>query len=192
MKTRAISLIEVMASITIIAVLFAILLPVFRPAKQRATLVQTWNDLKQYHVALHLYESDHGEFPDWRRNHPGLITYFGGKYPRPVYSAKESYKQHLDGYLHTGLPNAFHRENMIAPQMQLDLKCLEERGGAIPLVQDRLYRLPTAAAAQQLKMFPFIRLNGSISSEDTRYIQLLRTNSSAFPCPGASTFLRMR
>ena len=61
--TRAISLVELLVVIGIIAILIAILLPSISRAREQANRTRCENNLRQIGLALAVYVSDHGEYP---------------------------------------------------------------------------------------------------------------------------------
>ncbi len=73
---RAFTLIELVITISIIAILMAMLLPVFANVRERARTTSCASNLAQIGLALHLYAQDHdGRFPPARGNEPGLQRY---------------------------------------------------------------------------------------------------------------------
>src|SRR2546423_347817 len=61
--TRAISLVELLVVIGIIAILIAILLPSISRAREQANRTRCQSNLHQIGMALAIYVSDHGEYP---------------------------------------------------------------------------------------------------------------------------------
>ena len=60
---RAISLVELLVVIGIIAILIAILLPSMSRAREQANRTRCENNIRQIGLALAVYVSDHGEYP---------------------------------------------------------------------------------------------------------------------------------
>jgi type II secretory pathway pseudopilin PulG len=62
-RTRAISLVELLVVIGIIALLIAMLLPSISRAREQANRTRCENNVRQIGLALAVYVSDHGEYP---------------------------------------------------------------------------------------------------------------------------------
>lgn len=92
-RRRGFTLIELLVVIAIIAILAAILFPVFASAKQKAQLNTCCNNLKQWSVALQAYMADSGDvFPyAGASRYPGLThtKYEGGS--ATLYDALKPY-----------------------------------------------------------------------------------------------------
>src|SRR5436305_14792861 len=62
-SSRAISLVELLVVIGIIAILIAILLPSISRARDQATRTRSQNNVRQIGIALAVYVSNPGEYP---------------------------------------------------------------------------------------------------------------------------------
>jgi len=69
--TKAFTLPELLVVIAIIAILAALLFPVFNAAKTKAQRAACINNLQQINLGMRLYWDDHADFPPGIKNSPG-------------------------------------------------------------------------------------------------------------------------
>ncbi|HEY3267192.1 MAG TPA: DUF1559 domain-containing protein [Armatimonadota bacterium] len=100
MRKRAFTLIELLVVIAIIAILAAILFPVFAKARERAMTVTCLNNLKQLGTAFQMYTQDtEGRLPFWHDRNPPPVEFRNASttsttwdvYIYPYVKAKQSF-----------------------------------------------------------------------------------------------------
>lgn len=105
---RAFTLIELLVVIAIIAILAAILFPVFASAKESAKATAVLSQMKQIGTALHMYGADYDDmFVKWVV-HSGLPAQ-PGTFTRPEL---KSWPENVYPYTKNGLPNRNHPANL--------------------------------------------------------------------------------
>lgn len=73
-RKQGFTLIELLVVIAIIAILIALLLPAVQQAREAARRTQCKNNLKQFGLAIHNYESSIGSFPPGRTGYPMVFS----------------------------------------------------------------------------------------------------------------------
>jgi type II secretory pathway pseudopilin PulG len=111
MKRNAISLVEVLVSLSIISILLGLLLPAVQSAREAARRAQCQNNLKQIGLALHAYESVYRSFPagGYKSSDHNGLSWLYGVLPYleqdPLYRAFDSGSSFMDGGNHDLLTN---------------------------------------------------------------------------------------
>ncbi len=115
MQKRGFTLIELLVVIAIIAILAAILFPVFARAREKARQTSCINNLKQLGLSFHMYASDYDEcFPSTHRYEVGLsgVVIYYGKMLIPYVRneqiwrcpSRPGYNLNNGDYVHYGMP----------------------------------------------------------------------------------------
>ena len=124
MRHRGFTLIELLVVIAIIAILAAILFPVFARAREKARQTTCISNLKQLGLSFHMYGSDYDEcFPSVHRYQVGLsgsVIYYAAMLMPYVKNeqvwvcpSRPSYAVGSGAYVHYGMPcGLFHQTRM--------------------------------------------------------------------------------
>src|SRR5437899_10292198 len=92
-RQRGFTLIELLVVIAIIAILAAILCPVFARAREAARKASCQSNLKQIATGFMMYTQDYDEmFPPWTANHCGV-------YPGGAFSLQYMYQNLVAPYI---------------------------------------------------------------------------------------------
>lgn len=154
---RGFTLIELLVVIAIIAVLVAILLPAVQQAREAARRTQCGNNLKQFGLAIHNYESSHGSFPPGRVGFP------------MVFSAQAAALPYLDGGNLYNLIDFNKAPTFVEPPVQPYSQNVVAAMTRIPL-----YLCPSDAGAVQGNSYASINYpvcTGSGADAKARYIR---------------------
>lgn len=138
-KVAAFTLVELLVVITIIGILISLLLPAVQAAREAARRMQCTNNLKQWGLAMHLYDNNYGVFPfgtltggsyggdDANQGGPGKNRRMSFVIPLwPYIEQKTAYDRYDFNH------NWFGSENMILCQQQVPLYyCPSDPGAKI-------------------------------------------------------------
>lgn len=184
---RGFSLLEVLVVIAIIMVAAALMFTAFGQAKGKSLETVSKSNLRQYHVALHLYANDHGAMPIGRPYHPELTRYLGGKWIEPPLAKpmeQRSFRFDTTYSVHA------YRDSYGFPQILRD--CFDKRAGQISIVHD-----PNWATAEQIALtkggfYLYIRMDGSIGKEPADIVFRITQFPDQYPCPGSPHWANFR
>lgn len=95
-RRSAFTLVELLVSVAIIAILIALLLPAVQHVREAARQTQCRNNLKQLGLALHNYHSAHGLFPPSNTNDVEQGGWLGNPLSRHIHSWSSLLLPHLD------------------------------------------------------------------------------------------------
>ena len=160
-RCSAFTLIELLTVIAIIAVLAAILLPVFARVRENARQTTCISNLHQIGVALSLYRDDNGEYPalllGYAENANGL-PWAPGDSPAPVPANRIQHGFLLGKYLRNDI-NVFHCPDNTHNDMSQAAVAAYAPGsvlsGAVPNVGDLGIDVPDAYKNRPLYLYTF-------------------------------------
>jgi len=186
-RCNAVTLLEVLVCISIIAILVALMLPTFRGANIKAQETVSVANMRQIVVAYRLYHDDCEAFPPTDTiYYPGLKTYFAGTPPRPPLASGPPPgmpEYDLDTPYETHVATAFPLVT------ELDRQCIRERGDAWPLVRDPNFADSIKVGRRAAAVLLYMRLDGSAERMDAlSYSRRFTIQPWTLPCPGASEY----
>lgn len=184
---RGFSLIEVLVVIAIIVVLASLMFSVFGQAKGKSLETVSKSNLRQYHIALHLYANDHGAMPVGRPYHPELTRYLGGKWIEPPL-AKPLDQRWTKGDT-TYFVHAFRDSPGFPPILQ---ECFDARASQIAIVSDDNWAQPEQVALTKGGFYLYVRMDGSIGKEPADFYDRYSRSPQSFPCPGSPNWANYR
>jgi prepilin-type N-terminal cleavage/methylation domain-containing protein len=152
-KLRAFSLIELIVCVVLIAILAAILLPVFSKAKDKGKTTVCISNLRQVHAALKLYQQDHGSYPPNTFCWPGFKAYYPVVLECPVSTEQHPEFDYFAIWSPTGDAG-----NDAALQ-----RCQDKRGGAIPIAVDDKHDIDLRTGYASFIII--LRENGSVKTK---------------------------
>ena len=182
----AFTLVEVLVSISIVCILFAIVLSSYVSAIKSAKTTVCISNLRQLATGMLLYNEDYGSFPPMSERWPGLQKYVGRDALKcPVRdTVQRSIREDIrvSYFVH-----AFF-EDKLDPVHRADEQCMAERGSAYSIAHDSNHRHPIAASAVGSAFYLFVHLDGSVSRKPAKEVELFLLRPDLYPCPKASYY----
>lgn len=175
-KSRAITLLEVLISIAIIAILASLIFPVFGNAKARAHETTCLSNLKQIYAAAQLYKADYSEFPSRTIANEEWTPYLSRSIVVgcPVSLEPMAYRQDMGDYR-----TMFN----VDPKDADYARCKEVRQGDWPVVMDRNHERAAVGRVTGRRAVLLIRENGSAVVVNGNRMAEFRNHPESFPCP---------
>ncbi|MCW5941132.1 MAG: prepilin-type N-terminal cleavage/methylation domain-containing protein [Fimbriimonadaceae bacterium] len=173
-KQRAFTLIELLVVIAIVAILAAILFPVFAQAKEAGKATACLSNARQIGLALRMYVSDHDDTmpifyaynsqpPAWQAGHKGVEVEL-----MPYAKSRELFRSPLDAggpYTSQDVPGAqtyweAYGSSYRFTQCMYSMIAGESSGNNVPydftrIVTDGGVEFPSETRVMRLEMFPF-------------------------------------
>lgn len=169
MKKKAFTLAEILISISIILILAALLLPVFRQSSNRAKTTVCVSNLHQIHLAMELYHGDHDGYPPNNINSAAYKPYFSADDIRcSMYIPVEGYPR-TDYFIHC-------RDMLTSNAISM---CMNLRGPSYPMAHDSNHAFGLGAYRSGRSFFIFVRQDGSVHTVDAGAALTSRNR----PCP---------
>jgi prepilin-type N-terminal cleavage/methylation domain-containing protein len=198
-RSRGFTLIELLVGIAIIAILAAILFPVFASAKVAAKKTACLSNARQIGMSTRMYLSDNHDVmpifyaynsqpPAWEEGHKGVEVLL-----MPYVKSKEAFKSPFDiggPYTHLDVPGAQSYWQAYGSSYRFT-RCMfsvvagESTGNNIPYTTTRIVyeseiQFPSDTRIMRLEMFPFF--SNKVDTNCSRY---------RYDCPPPNNYFRM-
>lgn len=180
MKIKGFTVIEILVCIAIIAVLAALLFPLFSSTKRRSVEVYCHNNLRQLWLAAQSYESDFGVPPPNNYVLPAWRDYIlSNNFRCPISVSSEQASRQTGDYV-----VAFDNRPGSVGSSRVD--CAVLRGSSMPVAYDDNHAMTINAASIGYRANLFVRQDGSLGRTVGNLLQQFALHPEKFPCPFAN------
>lgn len=177
---RAFTMVELVVVMAILAVLAAVIFPVFGQAVHKARDTSCVSNVHQVYLAAQLYRQDEGDYPRIMIENPVMKPYFGGT--PPICPAA---KPHWTSYGITA-SMAYGPEDLADPDtkdwFRAFRECAEKRGPDLPVVLDENHIDAREGYRSGESFFILARESGAIERIPSDRLRSMFSGTAPMPC----------